>query len=290
MIAHARLLILLCSALLLAGCGVRFAYSQLDWLVPWYLRDYVSFDAGQRSLLDQRLAARLDWHCRAHLPDYVGLLREARDTLQRERIAAHELEPFLRQGEAWWDELRSELVDDAGVLLAGLSDEQVAELAAAFARRDRDARKAFLDGSAEVRRAAQVERMEKRLRNWFGRLDDGQRALVAAWSDALQPTTEQWLENRRQWQQGVIDALRVRDDPQQFAARIAALRAPPDATAPAAHRAQVAHNRQLTLQLLADVFNAASPTQRERLLAEIDGLAAQFDTLACAGPRVAAAD
>lgn len=88
----------------------------------------------------------------------------------------------------------------------------------------------------------------------------------------------------------MIDALRVRDDPQQFAARIAALRAPPDATAPAAHRAQVAHNRQLTLQLLADVFNAASPTQRERLVAEIDGLAAQFDTLACAGPRVAAAD
>lgn len=176
MIARARLLILLCSALLLAGCGLRFAYSQLDWLVPWYLRDYVSFDAGQRSLLDQRLAARLDWHCRAHLPDYVGLLREARDTLQRERIAAHELEPFLRQGEAWWDELRTELVDDAGVLLAGLSDEQVVELAAAFARRDRDARKEFLDGSAEVRRAAQVERMEKRLRNWFGRLDDGQRA------------------------------------------------------------------------------------------------------------------
>ena len=227
MIARARLLILLCSALLLGGCGVRFAYSQLDWLVPWYLRDYVSFDAGQRSLLDQRLAARLDWHCRAHLPDYVGLLR--------------------------------------------------------------DARKEFLGGSAEARRAAQVERMEKRLRNWFGRLDTGQRALVAAWSDALQPTTEQWLENRRQWQQGVIDTLRVRHDPQQFSARIAALRAPLDASAPAAHHAQVAHNRQLTLQLLADVFNAASPAQRERLLAEIDGLAAQFDRTACAGPRVATA-
>ena len=110
-----------------------------------------------------------------------------------------------------------------------------------------------------------------------------------AWSDALQPTTEQWLENRHQWQQGVIDTLRVRHDPQQFSARIAALRAPLDASAPAAHHAQVAHNRQLTLQLLADVFNAASPAQRERLLAEIDGLAAQFDRMACAGPRVATA-
>ena len=255
MTTRVRLLLVLCATLLLAGCGVRFAYSQLDWLVPWYLRDYVSFNVGQRSLLDQRLAARLDWHCRTHVPEYVGALREARSLLQRERIVASDLAPFLRQGEAWWDALRTELVDDAAVLLAGLSDEQVAELATAFARRDREARKEFLDGDADTRRAAQIARMEKRLRSWLGRLGPEQRSRVAAWSDALQPTTAQWLDNRRQWQQGVLEALAVRQDAAQFARRMATLRAPLDASAPAAHRAQVAHNRQLTLQLLAEVFN-----------------------------------
>lgn len=289
MMTRARLLLVLCATLLLAGCGVRFAYSQLDWLVPWYLRDYVSFNVGQRSLLDQRLAARLDWHCRTHVPEYVGALREARSLLQRERVAASDLAPFLWQGEAWWDALRTELVDDAAVLLAGLSDEQVAELATAFARRDREARKEFLDGDDETRRAAQIARMEKRLRGWFGRLSPEQRSLVAAWSDALQPTTAQWLDNRRQWQQGVLEALAVRQDAAQFASRMATLRAPLDAGAPAAHRAQVAHNRQLTLQLLAEVFNAASPEQRERLLAEVDDLIAQFDTLACAPLQTAEA-
>jgi len=43
------------AVLLLAGCGVRFFYTQLDWLIPWHLRDYVSLDAGQRSALDRRL-------------------------------------------------------------------------------------------------------------------------------------------------------------------------------------------------------------------------------------------
>lgn len=167
---------------MLGGCGVRFAYSQLDWLVPWYLRDYVTFNAGQREVLDQRLTLRLDWHCRAHLPGYVGLLRDARRLLARERIEAQDLAPFLDQGEAWLDELRVELINDAKVLLAGLSDDQVAELAAAFERRDKEAREEFLGGSTEVRRKAQIARMEKRLRNWFGRLTDEQRALVAGWS------------------------------------------------------------------------------------------------------------
>ena len=31
-------IVLLCAALALGGCSLRLAYSQLDWLVPWYVR------------------------------------------------------------------------------------------------------------------------------------------------------------------------------------------------------------------------------------------------------------
>ena len=280
-------LLLLTAVLLLGACSARFAYSQLDWLVPWYLRDYVSFNAGQRDVLDQRLSQRLDWHCRAHLPQYVELLREARSTLAADEVAVADLEPFVQRGEAWWDELRGVLVADAAVLLAGLSNDQVLELAAAFERQDREAREEYLGGSAEERAAAQITRMEKRLRNWFGRLTAEQQRLVAAWSVALHPSTEQWLDGRRQWQQRVLDALAVRDQSAQFAPRVAALATPFNADAPAAYQAQLGHNRQLTLRLLADVFNAATPAQRERVRGELDELGAQFGALACAGPQVA---
>ena len=282
-----QVLLLLAAALLLGACSTRFAYSQLDWLVPWYLRDYVSFNAGQRDLLDQRLSQRLDWHCRAHLPQYVDLLREARDTLAADQVAVADLEPFVQRGEAWWDELRGALVADAAVLLAGLAHEQVAELATAFERQDREAREQYLGGSAEERAEAQITRMEKRLRNWFGRLTAEQQRQVAAWSVALHPSTEQWLDGRRQWQQRVLEALAVRDQAAQFAPRVAALAAPFNADAPAGYQAQLAHNRQLTLSLLADVFNAATPAQRERVRGELDELATQFDALACAGPPLA---
>ena len=156
-------LALLCVALALGGCSLRFAYSQLDWLVPWYVRDYVTLDAGQRSVFDARLAARLDWHCRTHVPEYAATLREAQALLARETVDAAQLAPFLVRGEAWWAEVLAELEPDARVLLAGLASEQVDELRQAFARGARESRKEFADGSAAEQDAARVKRMEKRM-------------------------------------------------------------------------------------------------------------------------------
>jgi hypothetical protein len=46
----------------------------------------------------------------------------------------------------------------------------------------------------------------------------------------------------------------------------------------------------LTLALLADVFNLAPAAQRQHLDRELDALAAQFESLACAAPaRLSAA-
>ncbi len=282
-------LVLLCVAAL-AGCSLRFAYSQLDWLVPWYLRDYVTLDAGQRGLLDQRLAARLDWHCRAHVPEYAASLREAQALLRRETVDAAALAPFLARGEAWWGEVLAELEPDARLLLAGLANAQVEELRQAFARGAREAREAFLGGTADAQAAARLKRMEKRLQRWFGRLTPAQRDRVAAWSVELAPTTEAWLEQRARWQGALLDALQVRGDDAAFAARLAPLFGPQQAHWPPAYREGLARNRTLTLALLADVYNLAPATQRQRLDRELDALAAQFETLACAAPaRLSAA-
>lgn len=285
MFAAARLTLLsLCAALALGGCSLRFAYTQLDWMVPWYLRGYVTLDAGQRNALDVRLAARLEWHCRAHLADYAATLRQAQGLLGQPRIDADDLAPYLVRAEGWWGELLAELAPDVRVLLASLQPEQVDELAQAFDRREREAREEYLGGSADAQHADRVKRMEARLQRWFGRMTSAQRARIADWSRALRPTTETWLANRARWQGELLAALQVRADETAFARRIDALLAPQAARWSADYRAAVVHNQALTLVLLADLFNTASAAQRQRLLGEIDGLATQFEQLACREP------
>ena len=269
--------------LLLGGCGIRMAYSQLDWLVPWYLGDYVSLDRAQKKLLDVRLAARLDWHCSTQLTAYSGLLRELESDLRGDvPVDAQRLDLRLRQGEALWQVLVREITPDAGMLLAALSDEQVRELDQAFARRNTETREEFLDGSPEALRSRQIERMEKRLRDWFGPLSPAQRARVAAWSEALMPTTADWLQHRQRWQAAFVDALAQRSRP-DFESRIGLLMRSPELMWSPAYRNGVAHNRMQTLQLLADVVNTADPSQRTHLIGEIAAWAEQFEQLAC-GP------
>lgn len=283
-------LVLLCAALAVGGCSLRFAYSQLDWLVPWYVRDYVTLDAGQRSALDTRLAARLDWHCRAHVPEYAATVREAQALLARETVEGAELAPFLARGEAWWNEVLAQLEPDARVLLAGLANAQVDELRQAFERGEREARAEFLGGTEAAQHAGRIKRMESRLQRWFGRMTPAQRERIAAWSAELSPTTAAWLAQRTRWQSALLDALQVRADDAAFAARIAPLFASQQGHWPPAYRDGVARNRALTLALLADVFNLAPPAQRQHLDRELDALAVQFESLACAAPaRLSAA-
>ncbi|MGD8270147.1 MAG: hypothetical protein PVH69_08235, partial [Desulfobacterales bacterium] len=34
---------------LLSACGPRLYYPSLDWLIPWYVNDYISLGPGQSS-------------------------------------------------------------------------------------------------------------------------------------------------------------------------------------------------------------------------------------------------
>lgn len=277
-------LVLILPVVILAGCTARFAYQQLDLLVPWYVGDYVTLDRAQKRLLDVRLAERLAWHCSSQLRPYAELLRALEARLGAdEALTAAELDQFLQRGEALWRVLMTAVTPDARVLLAALDAGQIDELAAAFADRNREAREKFMDGTPEQLRARQIERMEKRLRTWFGRLQPEQRKRVAAWSENLLPTTEQWLQHRVDWQNALLAALAQRTGP-GFETSLAALLVTPEAGWPASYRAEVAHNRALTLALVADIFNAAGPGQRTHLLEEIAGWAGQFEQLACAAP------
>lgn len=283
--AGARLTIsLIFTALIVAGCSTRLAYQQLDLLLPWYVSGYVTLDPAQKQLLDARLDERLTWHCSSQIGAYAELLRtlEAR-IAAGDALTAAELEQFLQRGEAHWRELVIAVTPDLHVLLAALDAQQVDELAAAFAKRNRETHEKFLDGTPDQLRTGQIKRMEKRLQTWFGRLQQSQRQQVAAWSAGLAPTTTQWLQLRAEWQAELLAATAQRTGP-GFEERLAALLASPEARWPASYRAQVAHNRSLTLALVADIFNSAGADQRAHLRTEISDWAGQFERLVCTVP------
>lgn len=276
------LIVAVALALMLSACGrVQYAYSQLDWLVPWYVRDYVRLDRDQRALLDQRLALRLEWHCAAHLPEYVRWLQGIERDLEAVPIDTAFLESRIAEALVFWRELAEVLVQDASPLLATLSDRQIRDLFESFAERNEKTRKEFLVGSPRELHERRVARMEKRLQRWFGRLDRDQVAMLEVWSRELQDGTLEWFDNRLVWQQRLGETLEGRAGGQRFERELAALVLAPDMHWTDQYRAMVAGNRERTLGLLLDLHASASERQRQKLRKEISSLSTQFRRLAC---------
>lgn len=276
-----RTILLAFAVSLLSGCGLKFAYQQLDRLLPWYISDYVTLEDEQREALDALLANRLAWHCQTQIPAYRDWLGRVADTLVQQRVSPGDLAPLGEQAEAMWRELMLAIAPDLSQSLAQLSDQQVDELLRALDNRNRKLRREYLDISHEQRLDKRIERMEKQLRRWTGRLTAEQRASLEAWAAGVRPTTAEWIAQREAWRDRFGTALAQRADLAHLEAQVKQLLATPDASWTSSHRADVDFNRNLTLQLIADIYNLARPPQRDKIAAEIDSVSTQLDQLAC---------
>ena len=74
--------------LLAAGCTMSFTYNHLDWLIPWYVDDYVDLSRQQRQLLQGQLGPVLQWHREEELERYLELLDQIEADLAGEVTAA----------------------------------------------------------------------------------------------------------------------------------------------------------------------------------------------------------
>ncbi|ACL71682.1 conserved hypothetical protein [Thioalkalivibrio sulfidiphilus HL-EbGr7] len=278
-----RLLVLAVLLLGLSGCTVRFVYNQLDWLAPWYLRNYVTLDDAQRAMLDERLAVRLDWHCSSELPRYAQWLRSVEADLRAGEVSAQRLSAHLEVAEIFLRSLGSRLPPDAAALLVTFSDVQIEELFENLEDRLADNRKEFVDKPAEVLQQERAERIERRLRRWLGRLNTAQQARLEAWSVGLAPFGEPWLENRARWQADLREAIEgLRHDPLALEARLETLLVYPERGWSEEYRTRMDFNREQTLALLVDLYRLSSERQRERLISRIGSLARDFERLSCA--------
>lgn len=279
-LAPLRWLPLFAALLLLGACSrLDLAYRNLDWLIPWSIADYVSLHKAQRAWLEPRIQAHLRWHCSTQLPRYAAWLQEMATLGQAERLDAGQLLEHMQGFKEAIDAVAVEITPTSVSLLQGLDPEQVEELNTSLDEKERKLRKEHLiprDEQVEQRR----ERMEKRLKPWFGTLSAQQQAKVDAWAESLGDSNLLWVDNRRLWQSALRSALAERDS-QDFAPRVAALLQDREAFWSDAYRAYFERGQVALSQLLADLFNASSASQRERLRSRLHDLQQDIRQLQC---------
>ncbi|MDJ0986937.1 MAG: DUF6279 family lipoprotein [Desulfobacterales bacterium] len=269
--------------IVVVGCSTRFIYFHLDWLIPWYISDYISLDSEQKNMLEKRLLAQLEWHCRTQLPVYAEALRvlgndvaDPANPIDVERLRFH----YARFMELWQALLR-EIASDVTDLLLTASDEQIDELFANLASRNQEFREKYVDLPANELDKNRQAQMLKRVDYWISDPTALQIQAVAEWNATLMPIAEQWLQNRERTQAHARTVLEKRDDSLEFRKEMFDLIVYSERLRPEAYQQKIDFNTDVTLKLMVQLDRLLTDEQRQHFIKRIESLASDLDSISC---------
>jgi len=259
----------------LAGCSFLSLYRYADWIILWQADQYLDLTSDQRRDLSQRLAPLLARHRQEAIPQYVTVLVQSRQRLER---------GLTNQDIDWvyanYDRLRADLLDrviaDSGVVLASVDSRQVRTLEAAF---QKDTTKAAMLAQAPVQ-----ERLKKRadeiidwLEDWLGSLSKDQEALIRQWTLSLPDNQEFWATYQQQRQQELVALLRQPRTPESVARELSALLVVyPNQTAPPAYQDAIHQMRTAVKTMALAVDQQVTADQRRHAVAKLQRLIDQL--------------
>jgi hypothetical protein len=274
---------MLCLAVLMAACGPRWVYTNLDWLIPWYVDDYVALDTQQDSALAARLKNQLDWHCRTQMPRYADFLRQLRDDLSipGQPLRADAWGIYFEQLRQYWINLIRQIGPDAAAIVMTATDEQIDELFANLEKTNLEMQDKYVDPALAERRQNRRKRIEKRIEYWTGPLNPAQVSMLTEWSQALEEIADDWLAHRRDFQRGLRRLLESRRQADNFQEKFIDLLAHPEALRDPGYQAKIDANLKRTFLLLERLSATLTPVQRRHTLSRLEQLAAEMDQLAC---------
>lgn len=274
-----RVLALGIAVLALNACGTQFAYNRVEWLMHHYLAAQVSLDAEQSRELRVHLDEFFAWHRQHELPRYADFLDRVADVTEKP-ISFDQFEAGRLEVEGFMRTSVSQGAPGAARWLRSLRSEQVDELFANFAEKERESRAESCERDPEERRADNIERMIDNVERWTGRLRTSQRTLIATRFAAFPGDTCMEPEpddNVRHTFREMVDEYRARPD---FAQRIALFMTRPEDHGDAEHRRTFEANRDRFMLLLVDLNHSLSEEQRAHAIKRLRGLSADLRELA----------
>ena len=254
---------------LLSGCSSSFLYNQLDWLIPWYVDDYVDLTRTQKQDLKQQLLPLLEWHRSEELAAYLVLLDRIEGDL-KEPVAAETIQEWLIEAERAWYRVEERGLPIAFGLGDNLSDSQMQEFLEKLRERQQELEEEYLERDDDQYREESYENFSENLVSFLGRLSSEQKERLRDASAELQRFDDVWLAERRAWIETLEEILAAREPGWHDAVR-EAIDTRRRNQSPE-YQAAYQFNQEVINRAIADVLNSRSEKQSARLQGEIDDL------------------
>jgi len=253
--------------LFLTSCSSTFLYNQLDWLIPWYVDDYVDLTGPQKKSLKQQLQPLLRWHRKEELARYLDLLAGIEEDLAAP-LNGSTLQGWVDAASLAGERLEQRMLPLAFELGEQLSDAQMTEFLESLWDKQTELEEEFLERDDAAYIEESYENFAENLREFLGRLSAEQKLLLQDAAVSLQRFDDAWLTERRAWLELLQRVLSERrDDWQQ---QIADAMADRQQMQSPQYRDIYLRNQQIILQAVAEVLNSRTEKQSNHLQEELD--------------------
>ena len=261
-----RLLILLISASL-GACSNAFVYNQMDWLIPWYVDDYVDFTREQKEDFKQQLIPLLEWHRAEELGNYVQILNRIEADLEQP-VSAEAISAWTDEFVAAYQRIEERSMPLAFELGEQASDAQIAHFMAELYEEQDEYEEEYLSRSDEKVRERSYKNLVDNVDDVLGRLQSEQKEKLRAAADQLQRFDAIWLTQRRWWLEQTEEVLQREPGWQERALDLMERREELESPQ---YREINYQNQLIIYAALAEVLNSRTEKQDKRLRRELDG-------------------
>lgn len=269
----------LCACVLCGCSSMRLTYNYLDWIIGWYLDDFLELNSRQDDFYEERLDALMEWHRREELVRYSRFIEQIQQDL-REPLSAALLQERYETLKQFFRDIMEQAAPDCAELLLWLDEEQRAAFYDAAAQTQKKYEEKYLNETAQERSRRHCRQAEKALKRFVGGLNGGQKALLERWAGGLVPLQRLWLENRSAWQARLRDVLEADCAEPEKQKMLRPLFVEPEHLWAPDYRDAVAQNEAATLAMLAGLHTSLTEKQQEHLHRALERLKKDFIVLA----------
>ena len=163
---------------LLSSCSsIQLAYNQVDFLLKWWIDDYVNLTSEQELLYDQSIPLIIKKHRQEELPKALQQLRKLKAKLDQP-LQIDDGVNIVKEIKSFSRISINLLQDDAVTLGLSLQPKQFSYLENTFAKSNKKFQNDFLQGSSEDRLEKRVEKIIERTESFSGNLSKSQKTQI----------------------------------------------------------------------------------------------------------------
>ena len=260
---------------LLVGCSTTtFIYNRIDFLLPWYLGNYVELTKSQKQYLDELLIPFFSWHRYEELPKYLEIINSTENILEGE-VKPENIVTISSNVEKSWFRLEREVLFWMAPLASDLTDKQIQSFLQVMQKKATDYENKYLGRSDNDYRQDTYEKIRDNLQRFMGELSQQQLSVVKAYSEDMLRVDGVWFQNRNAL---LISLASILERDSGWMERLSRINQRDDPVS-RSYRETNVHNLDVIYHLIAEVLNTRSEKQDKRIRRQLSKYRTDIETL-----------